>query len=549
MPNPSALVIALAAATAPALAGAQAVSWNAVIADNAAVNAPGLPAGTRGFTDDLLGDVGAGFVGARLTSPGTSAGYWAMKQGTWVPYTKLGVAGAALGPGRSGAEAGHVFLDVASGGSGAGADGQRALIGRAGNPGDATTATWGVWRWNRNGNLEVARGLTDGDLGPNMGNGWTWQNTSSSFAAARSMNAGHLLISGYVTTPSAQSRLYLAKAVPGQRMVPCAMKDSTDPAVAPGLAAGDTFDTTWSMDDLSVTPDNRVYGALHASGGRDGIWRLCAGAPRALIVDEEQGTGNASSRGPDIGVATAVFGSMDPAHPGDDGDFFFFAYYRETPSGTSRYGLFHHGADGNRALARNETSGAQGPGWPGGATWGTFANDTLTSAGEWAAFRATISTSDGGSPSGLWRVRAGESPAIAAVLGVTGVYGPEQNRTWDAFYGSAVLANGDIVIQARTQPGSEYAIWLLKTDGSKQRLLKAGSNVSVPTTGGVVQASVSSYDLPGAAAAYSRGRDSWIAADGSMLIDVNLASYGHALVTARLPNPIDRIFRNGFEAN
>lgn len=546
--KPTSLILALtAAAAAPSFAGAQAVSWTTVIADNASVTVPGLPSATRWFTDDLLGDVGAGQIGARLSDPGTAAGYWAMKQGAWVQYTKLGVAGATLGPGRSGAEAGHVFLDVSSGGSGAGPDGQRALVARAGAAGDATTATWGVWRWNGSGNVEVVRGLTDGDLGPNMGNGWTWQNTSSTYSYARAMNAGRMLVNGYVTTSSAQSRLYLAMAVPGQRVTPCAMKDSTNPAVAPGLAAGDSFDITWSGNDFSVTPDNRVYGALHATNGRDGIWKLCEGAPRALVVDDEQGTGDAASRGPDVGVATAVFGSFEPAHPGYDDNFYFFAYYREQPSGTSKYGLFWHGAGGNRALARNETSGAQGPGWPDGATWGTFNNDTLTSAGDWVAFRASMNTSDGGSPSGIWRVRAGGSPQIVALLGLTGTYGPEPNRTWDAFYGSAVLANGDIVVEARTQPGSEYAIWLLKTDGSKQRLLKAGTTVSVPTSGGTLQATVGSYDVPGGAAAYSRGGDSWIGADGTLLIDVNLNTYGHALVTAKLPNPSDRIFRNGFD--
>lgn len=536
----------LAAAVAVLLgqnpAVAQSVPWRAVIGDNSGVTVPGLPAANRGVTDELLGDLGKGYVGVRITSPDSAQGYWAMKQGSWTQYTKYGVTGAQ-GPGRTGTDATHVFLSINSGGSGAGADGQRVFIARAGAPDNTNTATWGLWRWDTTKNVEIARGATDADpLGPHLGDDWVFQNDSStSFQGARAMNGGQVLIDAFVTSPTNATRRYLAKSVPGQPMLPCAMKDSTDRALAPNLTDGDTFDTSWGFSDITVTPDNRVYAELDASNSRVGIWELCSGAPRAVIVNNETG-----ARGPDIGIGTAVFTGFNPVHPGQPGSLYFFANFRPTPSDTSRTGLFHHDGASSKPLAMNDDAGVYGPNWR-GTTWNSFDTSSLTSAGEYTAFQAQVRSSDGGNPWGLWRVRAGGTPQLVAIRGINET-GPEAGRQWDTFYGNAVLANGDIIAQARTQPDSEYALWLLKNDGSApRRILKAGQSVSVPTASGVVQAAVSSYEVPGGAAPYSRGGDSWIGADGSLLISVSLATYGSAMITALPSNPIDAIFANGFD--
>jgi hypothetical protein len=536
----------LAAAVAVLLgqnpAVAQDVPWRAVIGDNSGVTVPGLPAANRGVTDELLGDLGKGYVGVRITSPDTAQGYWAMKQGSWTQYTKYGVS-SAQGPGRTGADAAHVFLSINSGGSGAGADGQRVFIARAGLASDTTTATWGLWRWDTTKNVEIARGATDDDaLGPNLGDDWVFQNDSStSFQGARAMNGGQVLIDAFVTSPTNATRRYLAKSVPGQPVVPCAMKDSTDRALAPNLTDGDYFDTSWGFGDITVTPDNRVYANLDASNSRFGIWELCSGAPRALIVNNETG-----ARGPDIGIGTAVFSAIDPVHPGEAGSLYLFANFRPTPSDTSRPGLFHYDGTSSKPLAMNDDAGVYGPNWR-GTTWNSFDTGSLTSAGEYVAFQAQVRSGDGGNPSGLWRVRAGGTPQLVAMRGINET-GPETGRQWDTFYGNAVLANGDIIVQARTQPGSEYALWLLKNDGSPaRRILKVGQSVSVPTASGVVQAAVNSYEVPNGAAPYSRGGDGWIGADGSLLISASLATYGSVMITALPSNPIDKIFDNGFD--
>ncbi|HET9032091.1 MAG TPA: hypothetical protein VFN25_04200 [Dokdonella sp.] len=532
------LIVAIAI---PSFALAQDVSWHVVLGSNANISAPGLPAANRYFTDSQIADVGKDYIGARLTSPDAAAGYWALNQGTWVQYSKIGVTGAGMGPARSGAEAEHVFLAVNSGGSDAGSDGQRALIGRAGDPADATTTTWGVWRWNAVQNIEVARGLTDGILGPNLGSNWVYQNNGSAFQSARVMNNGQTLISAYVTSPSAQSRKYIARSAPGQAVTPCVMSNSTDVALAPGLDPGDYFDPSWGLNAISHTADGRVYGVLYTNQSRDGIWRLCDGAPTALVVDNETGL-----RGPDIGVATATFQSFNPVHPGIGNAFYFFASYRPLSNDVSRAGLFWHDGASNRPLALNDVTNFYGPGWN-DAIWRSFDKSSLVSAGEWTAFQGSVEATDGGTPSGLWRVRAGGTPELVALIGLTGQYGPEPNRTWDTFYATAILANGDIIAQARTQPGSEVALWRLKKDGTKQRILKVGQVVTVPTNSGVIQGSISSYEVPNGPAAYSRGGDSWIGADGSLLIRANLTTYGSALIAATLVNPIDKIYSNGFD--
>jgi hypothetical protein len=528
------------------LATAQDVPWRAVIGSSGSITVPGLPAGNRSFTDFAISDAGKGYAGVRMTGPDTAAGYWALRQGNWTQYVKNGVTGAAMGPGRTGAEAGHVFHTYITDQGYAGADGQRAFAARAGAPGDTTNATYGVWRWDTTKNIEIARVLTDGALGPNLGADWTFDN-SSDFVTPRSMNRGQVLLNTNVNTPTGLVRRYLAKSVPGEGIVPCAMRYSTEPALAPGIVAGDSFDTAWGMNsNLSVTSDNRVYLVATTNQSRDGIWEVCDGAPRARAVDNE--TNTVGTRGPDIGIATATFVGFESVHPADDDRFYFFATYRPAPDDSSRTGLFWNDGTTNRPLAMNDVANVYGPGWQ-NATWSYFSVNTLTSAGAWTAFQATIYVpADGATPDGLWRVEAGGTPELVALLDIPGSYGPEAGRTWDSFYGNTVLANGDIIVEARTQPGSEYALWQLKKNAAPRRILKIGQSVSVPTSTGVQQAAVTGYTIASGAHPYSRGADGWIASDSSMLIEATLNGYsGRILISGMTGNPLDRIFAYDFE--
>ncbi len=538
------LFAALAAALlSPQFAAAQSNTWRAVSGLDASVAMPGMQAVSRGYTDVLLGDVGNGHVGLRMTSPSTTAGYWALKQGTWTRYTQTGVAGETLGPGRSGAESAHVFADITSGGSGAGADGQRVYIGRAGESGNTSNMTWGIWRWDTARNIEVARILTDGALGPNLGANWVFRNDSG-FASARAMNGGRVLINADVTAAiTGATHRVLVKHVPGQGNVPCMLRTSTDPNLSPGIVAGDTFDSAWGLSAIALTSAGRVYGAFSTSTSRYGIWEVCNGAPRAMAVNNETG-----ARGPAIGISTATFAatSFYTPRPGNPGSVYFFASFRPAAADSSRLGLFWNDGTSNRPLAMNDASGTYGPGWE-GTTWNSFETGQLMSAGGYAAFTGSVRTTAGSGPDGMWRVRAGGTPELVALIGLTGSYGPEANRTWASFGGRAVFGNGDILVSARTNPGNEQALWLLKAGSPPARVLAVGQNVSIPTAGGVVQAAVSSFTIDSGAVDNSAGGDSWVGTDGSVLVQASVTGYGSVRLLGTPAQMVDRIFVNGFD--
>jgi len=536
--RPVPLSLAVAITFAASHAGAQTVPWRAVIGTSSNVVVPGLPSTSRSYGDVLLGDAGASQVGVRMSSTGYQ-GYWAYRQGAWAQYMKEGVTGA-LGPGRTGGESTHVFLDYYSGFGAAGFDGQRVFVAKAGAPNDTVNATWGVWRWDGQKNVEVTRVLTDGALGPGMGADWAYASGTS--FSARAMNGGRVVVNADVTSPTGQTNRLLMQSVPGQGNQPCVLRKSTSRDLAPNLIAGDYFDSSWSLDSIAVTKGSRVYGAFSASSGY-GVWEVCNGAPRPRAA-----TGRTDELGPDIGVSTATFtGSFTTPRPGEEGNVYFFVSYRPTSSDSSRTGLFWNDGTDNRPLAMNDAAGTYGPHWL-DATWSSFNTGSLMSAGKWSAFTAYTRTGDGGSQQGLWRVKAGGSPELVALYDLTGSYGPEPGRTWRSFYASAILSNGDIIVSAYTNPNNEYALWLLKHGQAPRRILVAGDSVSIPTASGVVADTVNSFSFDDSGPAlYSGGSDSWVGVDGSVLVQVSAATYGNVRVMAIPSNPVDLIFRNGFD--
>lgn len=543
MNTPAPALAALAATLLPHLpATAQSVptEWRVVAAESASIALPGLPTGSRLYTDALVGDTRGDQIGLRLTSPTASAGYWSWRPSGWVRYAARNTPGAMPGPGRSGNESAHVFVNIADGGSGAGADGQRLFIGRAGDPADSTTHTWGMWRWNGNGNVEILRALTDGVLGPGLGAGWVMQNDTT-WLAGRALSGGRVAFTGEALSPTQAVRRVVALHVPGQGNRPCILRHSTDPALSPGITPGDSFNGAWSLSDIAMTPDARVYGNFDATS-RNGIWEICNGPPRAIAVNGESG-----ARGPHLGIGTATFDAFSFTTPrlGEAGQFYFFSAYRTAPSQSPRTGLFWHDGQVNRPLAINGDGPAHGPGWL-DTTWRTFDTGTLTSAGSWAAFSATVNTTDGGNPGGLWRVRAGSNPELVALLGLTGQYGPEPNRTWQNFPGRVLLANGDLIVLARTNPGSELAYWLLRQGQPPRRLLKVGDTLTVTTTSGPSSRTVTDLSVVTGIAQHNGGQDSWAAADGTILIQATLSGLGKVHLLSRPSDP-GVLFANGFE--
>lgn len=535
------LQAALFVLVAAPLAHAQDITWQVVAGESASLDLPGLPAGSRTYADTLLADGGGGLIGLRMIVPSGAQGYWARRQGTWQRQAAIGVTGATLGPGRVGGEAGHVFLGIDNGGNDAGVDGQRVFVARAGDPANTVGATRGIWRWNTQQNIEVARVQDDGALGPGLGANTVFN--GNAFAEVRMAGAGRVLINADVRLPDTSDHRLLVRHVPGQGNVPCAMRGSTDPALAPGLAAGDSFDTSWTLASVALAPSGRAYGTFSTSGSRSGIWEVCNGAPRALVADDVS-----SALGPEIGVATASFvdGSFGTARPGEDGRFYFSARYRLANGQSSAAGLFWHDGAANRPLAMNDASAVYGPHWL-DATWTTFNTVSLMGAGRWAAFAATARTSGGTSVDGLWRVEAGGSPRPVALIGASGDYAPELGRTWTTFLAAAAFANGAILLHARTNPNAEVALWLLEPGYVPRRVLVNGQVVAAPTTSGVVQDTVQSFSIDTGYTQYAAGADSWVGADGSALVAATLASHGDVHLLGTVTRAQDLLFRNGFD--
>lgn len=538
------LQAALALALLPGAAAAQAPTWRAVAGENGAVVAPDLPTGTlRDITDVYIGDAGRDLFGLRVSSPSALEGYWAQRGNRLVRYTQLGNSGA-LGPGRSGAEAGHVFLSINTGWGGASPDGQRNFLARASDPAATLAASHGLWRWDGTSNIEVARASTDGVLGPGLGAGWVFPN-SSSFASARMLNGGRMLMYADVDSPTGADSELLALHVPGQGNLPCTRSGATEPALAPGLAPGDSFLTiSAGLARFSVNRAGRVFGRMPVSGSREGIFELCDGAPRAIAVDGEIGP-----RGPDLAPISAEFTGFYARAPQPSGTtgLTFFADWR-VPGQASRAGLFHFDGIANRGIAYTEDSGYYGPNWA-NATWRSFATDSLTVSHEYAAFIAGLDTADGGDPTGLWRVRAGDRPQLVALIGLTlADYQPEPGRTWRSFEEVVMLSNGDILLQATTNPDNLRDLWLLQDGAAPRRILSPGTPVTVQTTTGTVQVPVSSFSVPADGADYNEGADRWVGADGTLYLAVSTSNFGRLLITTSLavPNP-DIIFTGGFE--
>jgi hypothetical protein len=536
--------LGLLAAAAVSPATAQALSWHVVAGESATVVTPDLPsAASRTLQDVAIGDAGGTLQGFRVQGAASAEGYWALSAGRLQRYAQLGSTGVP-GPGRGGAEAAHTFLSLPGGSVSTGPDGQRSFAARAGDPAATLTATHGLWRWTGGSNIEFARASTDGVLGPGLGAGWVFPNLAG-FAEARMLGAGRAVFVAEVTSPTSASHRIIARHAPGEANLPCMRTSATEPALAPGLVPGDSFsNTALTLGRVGASRTGRIYARLPASGSREGIFVLCEGAPRAIAADNVAGL-----LGPDTGTGVATFtgfSSMAPQPAGED-DVVFFANWRE-PSSTTRVGLFRHDGVANRGLAYSEPSGFHGPNWL-DATWRSFNVDSLSVAGDTVAFVAGLDTADGGDPTGLFRVRTGQSPELVALLGLIGApYEPEPGRTWRSFDALAVFESGDIVLDATTNPNATRDLWLLRPGRAPRRLLSPGQPLRVPTAQGFVDTTISSYNVPLGGARHADGSDGWIGADGTMLFAAQAVGFNKVLVTTRAPVlPPGIVHRDGFE--
>lgn len=527
-------------ALGPVTAFAQTPDWRVIAGENSQIVAPDLPTGaTRDLQDVLLGDRGTEQVGFRVASPTAQVGYWAFHGGRFQRWAQFGSA-VGGGPGRTGGESTHQFLSFGSDSGDAGSDGQRLLRARAGDPANTANASFGIWRWNGQSNIEIARGGTDGLLGPGLGTDWVFRTNTASFADAQMLDQGRLLLVGTVVSPGAIESRLVARHVPGQGNRPCLRTTAQEPGLSPGLNPGDSFaNFTQGLDRFVSTPTGQVFGSLPISGGGVGVFALCEGAPVALAATNMTGV-----LGPDTGEAGTYFVGFSRLRPSPNQGLVFSADWRANGSST-RVGLFRHLNGRNLPIAYNDTAGQFDPQWQ-NSTWTGFS--ALSVARDWLAYVASVRTTEGGSATGLWRQRIGQPPELVALLSLTAVgYTPEPGRTWRSFDAFAVLANGDIVLNATTNPNIVRDLWRLTPGQSPLRLLSSGQTLSVPTASGPASTSVTSFTLPGDGLPET-GRDGWVGADGQLLVRVNTSSFGSLLISRRiaLPDP-NQVFRNGFE--
>jgi len=549
--------------------GAQAASagdagWHTVVSSsNSGIALPQLPTGHYPF-GVALGDGGNGVMGFQLApSSGNQAdGNWLQRGSLLAPYAQLGVTGA-LGPGRSGAESTHVFRRLYYGDSIG--DGARAFGATANDPADSSdSASQGIWLWDGTRNIEIARLGRDDGLGPGLGGGVVYKSLhnvdSSDDIDVRALPNRRVLFAGRIGTSSTLGSDGLSVYTPGSGNTPCLLQGSTDASLSPGLGAS-TF--AGISSNMTVSPRGEVYSYAYVNpngtGLDDGIWQLCDGAPRALVL-----TGVSDDYGPGLAGGTAVFGGdgnglrsfLAPSLPGS---FYFTSGGRmSTASGAATFlGVFHHDAAQHRnvPIVLQNSEGAYGPQIAGYVFHTAVVPYTVRAAGQYAALLTDMSPVGNASSytGGLWRLSAQGSIEPVAISGDGGAYAPAAGRVWNGtYYRFAVFDNGDIVTLADTRNTSDSSStvswWRLSRGAAPVEILKVGDSVQVPTPSGVVSKTVTDIDptyflgLPPSA-----GRDTFFTANGDILTsDLTIQDFSSTTMVVRgLAARPDYLFASG----
>jgi hypothetical protein len=355
-----------------------------------------------------------------------------------------------------------------------------------------------------------------------------------------------VLIDAPVLSPTNQSNSAVLVNLPVVGNAVCMLSRDTG-SLGPGLA-GLSF-VTASQGYFPVVHGNRIYANATASGSatREGIWRICDGAPRALAA-----SGLSGSLGPDTGVFDSVFTTIrTPPRPLAGDAVSFIAEMRNGSAAALQTGIFKNQSNSNAVLALSDTTGSLGPNFA-GSTFPTFSFTSFASAGDYLVFENTAQT-----PviniGGLWRVRAdggGPQPVVLEGQGMPYSTGAGQIVTridrWSMF------ANGDIVAECVVN-GGPSGLYLFPLNRPAQLLLRVGQSLSVNTTSGPINATVTAFavDLDssqGAASSWG-GVDSWAGSDGTLLARAQLDISGSSATTyiSTQATDLNRVFRNGFE--
>lgn len=568
MPTKCPLRLLMLAACYSVNASATAPSWQVVLTPSSnSITVPGTPAPGSyeiALPGPVISDSNIGNLNFVFRLANSDYNLWRELSGSLQPYAQIGVSGST-GPGRTGAESGHVFRRLTNASTTyvfSDTNQQDACVftGYAGDPAATLdNSPIGAWISNAAGNTEFARFDTDGALGPALGAGWSFQSLGgpNNFGTLHALPNGAVLAQAGVRSPTPPNLPYVAlvRHQPGVGNVACSVTQSTNPAWAPGVLGNDYFE---AIRYASSSPRGEIYAAGNIArmtpiAVRNGIWQFCAGAPQVKVISQ-----NTGALGPNIpGNANAVFTSVLPNIAPSTAGSFYFTGKSENTVPTFK-GIFHHSLGSNQPVLLNGVEGALGP-QVAGFVFDTILEYDPISAGPFAVVRATIRPVSGStSTTGLWRLRANGSAEPVAIIGNTGEFAPAPGRVWRDLDLFNIFENGDVIIQAATTNPPDLldtvSVWRIRPGRAPEEILKKGDLVRTPTAAGIVMRAVRFIDRPGAGSAAIReygGDDSWIGASGQALVKVEIEpmenfSFRSPWVRAQVTD-LDVILQDGFE--
>lgn len=523
MTHKFAFALSAALLATPSARAAGDVTWRLVMAKDPRVVLAQLPPPSQVVVYDhfSIADGGAGQLGFTAAMTASSLNLWTQRGTQLVPYAEIGVGGAT-GPGRSGSESGDTFTRLAPIFDSIGT-GTRVFSAQAGA--SAATASEGLWQWDGTRNVEFAREFDDGPLGPGMGPDWRYTalNNVGSEPTVIALPHRRALFTGRVARPDQADNdgddswsVYR----PGAGNRPCMLQDSADPDFAPGLAGTTFADVSYRV---GVSRHGEIYAAATLFDTHNyftGLWQLCDGAPRIAALQ-----GATGALGPGFADPTVTFHDIeDYLSPSVPGGFYFSARAGATPN--LMQGVFHHGDNRNKPILQENVTGATGPQIAGYVFHTQRYPHDLKAAGRYAALKSSIAPSGATSPlrNGLWRLTP-EGVQPVAIEGDTGGYAPPNGGTWYAFHQYAVFDNGDLVAAASVDTSSDISLWRFRIGQPPVEILKVGDLVTVPTTGGPVDAAVTGLGVPGTVDYAPGGYDDWSTANGEVIVRVGLQGF------------------------
>lgn len=548
------LSVALVAA---ANGAAQEPGWRVAAATaTSGIRPAGFPADVGEMASQQVG--ASGLMSLRLTTAAAQGLWTQTPAGSVREVARLAVAGD-LGPGRAGAETNHQFVVLWHEDYSVAAP-FNLFAAQAGPPGGPTTSvTVGLWLNDGSRNVEVARGGTDGPLGPGLGPGISLVSSTGvgnrALGRIQMLPGGAFALGAQLDTPGGRRDVILRRPF-GAAFVACALEGSADPALRPNVS-GPNPDQFRGFGGLAQGAGGELYvtgtaSLLSLSPIVAGLWQVCQGAPSARAL-----TGNRGALGPGISGAPRAelisFSAVVPPAPLGGNRLLFLARARldgDQSASPLFDAVFVHDGGANRPIVALGETGGLGPGIPNHTFSGFAAFGGERVAALLADVREVGSTQD---RRGLWRLSADRPVEPVALAGGIGSLAPAPGDVWLGFDDARALANGDLIAVATSRPNgvNTRAVWRFRAARAPLRLLGPGDPVAYRDAAGVERTGiVDRIDaLVGSQLPDYAGDEGWITAEGHVIVQGRIQGNPATLVfqagAALLDR--DRLLQDGFE--